>query len=153
MAKTLSKNFADNRKALSKYDILDKLEAGIVLTGGEVKSVRAGQISLAEAWISIDKEEMWLKKAHVNKYKFETNKEYDPIRDRKLLLHKDEIERMASKVAEKGLSLIPLRIYETRGKIKVGIGLGRGLTKYNKKRKIKDRDEQRSMERQLKRFI
>ncbi len=149
----MNKIFAENRKARSKYEILEKYEAGIVLTGGEVKSVRAGQISLAEAWVGFEKNELWLKKTTIARYKYNTAREYDPQAPRKLLLHATELEKLANKIAERGWALVPLKFYEVRGRIKVLLGLGRGLTKFDKRQKLRDRDEKRQIERQLKRFI
>ncbi|MCX6807900.1 MAG: SsrA-binding protein SmpB [Patescibacteria group bacterium] len=145
--------FAENKKAYFKYEFLEKFEAGIVLTGSEVKSVRAGQISLAEAWIGFINLELWLKKANIAHYKFDASRDYDPIHDRKLLLHKSEALRLSGKMAEKGFTLIPLKVYAARGKIKVEVGLGRGMAKYDKRRKIKEKDEKRALDRQLKRFV
>lgn len=106
-------------------------------------------MSLGEAWIAVEKGEMWLRQAHIAKWKFDSEKDFDPVRGRKLLLHKKEIERLEGKVAEKGLTLLPLNIHEKRGKMKVEVALGKGLRKHEKRSRLKERDVKLDMERQM----
>jgi len=125
--------FATNRKAFFNYEVIDKVESGIVLTGAEVKSVRAGQVSLKESFILIENGEVWLWNCHMSQWEFSSDRSYEPARKRKLLLKRREIDRLLGKVKEKGLTLIPLRIYGKKRLIKVQIGLCRGRKKYDKR--------------------
>jgi SsrA-binding protein len=134
-----------NRKALFDFAISDELTAGLVLSGGEVKSIKAGQASLKGAYVSIRGEQAYLVKAHVSPYKYATNQKYDPDRDRKLLLNKREINSLIGK--EKGVVIIPLEIFATRGLVKLKIGIGRGKKKYDKRETIKRRDVDRRIRR------
>lgn len=140
------KEIARNRQAFHLYDILDRWEAGIVLLGPEVKSVREGKIQLKDAYASIEGGQLWLFQCHVSPYKFHTHEALtplDPLRRRKLLMHRKEIDKLKGRVEEKGLTLVPLRVYLKRGKVKVELGLGKGRKLYDKREAIKKRDMQR----------
>src|SRR5680860_190489 len=139
-----------NPQAKFNYTILDTIEAGISLLGGEVKSVRAGQVSLKESFARIKKGEVWLMGAHINPYKQGVREDYDPIRPRKLLLHKKEISHLVGKLNEQGLSLVPLKMYLKKNKIKLELGLGKGKKKYDKRASIKDKDFKRTQQRVIK---
>ena len=138
---------ASNRRASHDYDILERIEAGIRLTGSEVKSLRGGRASLAEAFARIRDGEAWLEGMHIPPYEQGQTKGYDPIRPRKLLLHRREIERLLGKTKEQGLALIPMRVYFTHGLAKVEIGLGRGRREHEKRQSIAKREAEREMER------
>jgi SsrA-binding protein len=141
------KIIATNRKARHEYQILDTFEAGIVLLGPEVKSLRAGRVSLAEAYAQIQNEEAFLLQAHISPYDQANRFNTDPRRTRKLLFHKKEIRRLMGKTEEKGLTLIPLRIYFRGGKAKVEIALARGKKLYDKRQSLARKDAQREMDR------
>jgi SsrA-binding protein len=138
---------ASNRRASHDYEILERIEAGIRLTGSEVKSLRGGRASLAEAFARIRDGEAWLEGMHIPPYEQGQSKGYDPIRPRKLLLHRREIERLLGKTKEQGLALIPMRVYFTHGLAKVEIGLGRGRREHEKRQSIAKREAEREMER------
>jgi SsrA-binding protein len=138
---------ASNRRASHDYEILERIEAGIRLTGSEVKSLRGGRASLAEAFARIRDGEAWLEGMHIPPYEQGQTKGYDPIRPRKLLLHRREIERLLGKTKEQGLALIPMRVYFTHGLAKVEIGLGKGRREHEKRQAIAKRESQREMER------
>jgi len=143
---------ATNKKAFFDYNILDKYEAGIVLSGQEVKSARQGQASLKGAYITINKDkEVFLLNASIPKYKMAGPiPNYDPTQSRKLLLHKKEINNLAGKLQQTGLTLVPISLY-TKGKnIKLEIGLAQGKKKFDKRQNIKERDEKRKIQRILK---
>ncbi|MGI5828515.1 MAG: SsrA-binding protein SmpB, partial [Patescibacteria group bacterium] len=139
-----------NRKARFNYELLDRLETGIVLTGSEVKSVKAGHISLAEAYVRLIDGELWLINATISPYKFANNEDYDPIRTRKLLVHKHQILTLTKKMEGKNLTLVPTAIYTSRGRVKLEIALARGRKEFEKREKIKARDMEREKERTLK---
>jgi len=142
-----------NRKARFNYEFLEKLEAGITLLGSEVKSVKKGQISLNEAFVRIDpQKEAWLINAHIHPYQFADNKNYDPIRNRKLLLHKQEILALLKKIEGKNLTIVPISCYTRQGKIKIELALAKGKKLWQKKEKIKKQDLERDLERELKDF-
>jgi SsrA-binding protein len=138
---------ASNRRASHDYEILERIEAGIRLTGSEVKSLRGGRASLAEAFARIRDGEAWLEGMHIPPYEQGQTKGYDPIRPRKLLLHRREIERLLGKTKEQGLALIPMRVYFTHGLAKVEIGLGKGRREHEKRQSIAKREAEREMER------
>jgi len=138
---------ASNRRASHDYEILERIEAGIRLTVSEVKSLRGGRASLAEAFARIRDGEAWLEGMHIPPYEQGQTKGYDPIRPRKLLLHRREIERLLGKTKEQGLALIPMRVYFTHGLAKVEIGLGRGRREHEKRQAIAKREAEREMER------
>jgi SsrA-binding protein len=135
-----------NRRARHDYEILERIETGIVLTGAEVKSLRGGRGSLAEAFARVRGTEVWLEGMHIPPYEQAMDKRaYDPVRARKLLLHRKEIERLIGKTAEKGLALVPLRVYFTHGIAKVELALGRGRRRFEKRQAIAEREHKREM--------
>ena len=138
---------ATNRRARHDYDILETFECGIVLTGSEVKSLRGGRASLAEAFARVDGREVWIENMHIPPYEQGQKRGYDPVRRRKLLLHREEIGRLIGKTAEQGLSLVPLRLYFAHGLAKLEIGLARGRARYEKRQAIAEREHRREMER------
>jgi SsrA-binding protein len=137
---------AVNRRARYDYNIEESFEAGLVLTGTEIKSLRAGKASLAEAYARIDKGEAWLMGAHIAEWPGASRENHQPRRDRKLLLHRTQIDQLAGKTQAKGLTLVPLKIYVTRGHAKVELGLGRGKKQYDRRRDIAARDARRAMD-------
>lgn len=139
----------DNRKVFKDYEILDSIEAGIVLKGHEIKSIRLGNINLAESYIRIDKEEAFLLGCHISPYKFTRLEEIDPLRERKLLLKKSEIIKLDSKIAQKGLTIVPIKLYIKSGKVKILIGLGKGKNVRDKREDIKKKEANRKIERAL----
>ena len=144
------KTVVSNRRALHDYEILERFETGIVLTGAEVKSLRGGHGSLAEAFARVRDGEVWLEGFHIPPYENAMDKaHWNPVRVRKLLLHRREIERLIGTTAEKGLSLIPLRVYFAHGLAKVELGLARGKRQYEKRQAIAEREHQREVEREL----
>jgi len=152
MEKSKKSNLASNRRARREYHILDTIEAGMVLLGTEVKSIRHGRVSLAEAWCKIDQHEIFLVDAHVSPYTHGNLNNHDPLRPRKLLLHRKEITRLQKAVEQKGNTLIPLRMYLNHGKIKVEIGIARGKKLFDKRADIAERDTKRQIERTLKQY-
>jgi SsrA-binding protein len=141
------KVIASNRKARHDYAILDTYEAGVVLVGTEVKSLRLGRASLVDAFATVDDGEVWLRGLHIPEYDRGTWTNHEPRRTRKLLLHKSEILRLIGKTKETGLSLVPLAMYFKDGKVKVEIGLGRGKKAYDKRQAIAKRDADREISR------
>lgn len=139
------KILAKNKTAYRDYQILDKLEAGIVLTGSEVKSVKNGNVNIKDAYISFKSGEAELIGVNISRYAHEQSQSYDPIRKRKLLLHKKEIQDLALKLKQEGLTMVPLIIYEEKGKIKVEIGSAKGRKKYDKREAVKKREFERSL--------
>ncbi len=136
-----------NRKARYLYEIEEIYEAGIALTGSEVKSLRAGKGTLGDAYGMIRNNEAFLFNAHISPYSHADTREYDPNRTRRLLLHKEEIRRLLGKTRERGLTLVPLQIYFKNGRAKVELGLGRGKKLYDKRETIKRREADREMAR------
>ena len=140
-----------NRKARRDYEILETMEAGLVLVGTEVKSLRDGQAQLKDSFAGIDDGELYLYNAHINPYRMGNRFNHEPTRTRKLLMHEREIRRLIGKIQEKGLTLIPLRLYfSDSGKVKVELGLARGKRSYDKRREIAERDAKREMRRAVK---
>ena len=144
------KNITVNRKARHEYSILQTFEAGIVLQGTEVKSLRQGKANLLDSYASLKDGEVWLIGAHISEYTQGNINNHIPTRDRKLLLNKSEIRRLIGKVKEKGLTLIPLRLYFKDGKVKVELALAKGKKVYDKRESIAKRDLQREQERRVK---
>jgi SsrA-binding protein len=138
---------ARNRQASHRYNLLDKWEAGLVLTGTEVKSLREGKAQLKDGYASVRDGEVWLHNIHIPPYAPATRENHEPERPRKLLLHKSEIERLIGKTREKGLTLVPTRIYFKGPRAKVEIALARGKDVGDKRRSIKERELKREMER------
>jgi SsrA-binding protein len=145
------KIIASNRRARHDYTIESTVEAGLVLTGTEVKSLRAGRATLAEGYGQIIDNEAWLYGVHIPEYTQGTWTNHEPRRTRKLLLHRKEIDRLASSVNERGLTLIPLSLYFSGGKVKIELGLGRGKRSYDKRQDLARRDAAREVERELRR--
>lgn len=146
-----TKNISTNRRARFDYEIVETFEAGLVLRGSEVKSLRDGNANLTDAYGVVERGEAYLMGAHIAPYSFARDGGHEPTRSRKLLLHKVEIERIASRIAEKGLTLIPLRMYFKDGKAKVELGLGRGKAKYDKRETLKRKQADREMAREMRR--
>jgi SsrA-binding protein len=142
---------ATNRKARHDYFLLDTYEAGMVLQGSEIKSIRAGQISLKEAYVRVDGEQAWLINAHVAPYDPASRENHDPLREKKLLLHKKEIQKLWNEVRQKSVTIIPIRVYLRDGRAKLEIALAKGKRNYDKRQSIKKRDSQREIERALNR--
>ena len=145
------KIIAQNKKARFDYFILDTFEAGIVMTGTEVKSARLGKVNLKESFARIDNEEVYILNMHISPYEYGNINNHEPTRTRKLLLHKREINKLIGKTKEKGLALVPLKIYFKNGKCKVEIGLGKGKKLYDKREDIKQKDTAREVEREMRR--
>jgi SsrA-binding protein len=143
------KLIAENRRARHEYHLSDRVEAGLVLTGTEVKALRAGNADLAKAYATVRDGEAWLVGLHVPPYEQASLGAHDPDRDRKLLLHAREIDSLGGKVKERGLTLVPTRLYFKNGRVKVELALGRGKELHDKRRDIANRDAQRQMERAL----
>lgn len=143
------KVIVSNRKARHDYSILDTYECGLVLVGTEVKSLREGKASLADAFATVDDGEVWLRNVHIPEYTEGSWTNHEPRRTRKLLLHRKEIERLIGKTRESGLSLVPLSMYFTDGKVKVEIALARGKRAYDKRADLARRDADREVRRAL----
>ncbi len=139
-----------NKKARFNFEIEETLEAGIALKGSEVKSLRMGKANLIDAHAKIRDTELYLVNAHIAPYTYANIENHDPLRERKLLLHKREIKKFIGKVAERGYSLVPLKLYFKNGKVKVELALARGKKAYDKREAIKKKDQRREMERLVK---
>jgi len=139
-----------NRKASFNYQLLENFEAGIVLSGAEVKSIKDGHLKLEESFIRLKDGEAWLYNAHIHPYIFSQNKNYDPQRPRKLLLHKKELLKLRQNIKEKNLTIVPLSCYTRHNKIKLKIALAKGKRKYEKRESIKKKDLQREVKRKIK---
>jgi SsrA-binding protein len=144
------KTIATNRKAFHNYHIGDSVEAGIALTGSEIKSVRAGRVSLGDAYVRPERGEMWLLNAHIARYEASSYLSHEPTRPRKLLLHRKEIDMLTSKISEKGLTLVPVRLYIKGNIAKVEIALARGKKLYDKRESISRREMDRELARTMK---
>jgi SsrA-binding protein len=145
------KIIARNRKASHDYFLEDRFEAGLVLKGTEIKSIRSGQVSLKEAHVVVNGEEAWIVDMHVAPYEAASKYNHEPKRKRKLLLHKREIERLYGQIRQKGYTVIPTQLYLKRGLAKVEIALARGKRKYDKRRELAEKAAQRDVERALSR--
>jgi len=146
----MAETVALNRKARHEYEISDTFEAGLVLTGTEIKSVRAGKVSLAEAYARVEKGEAWLIGAHIAPYEAGNRNNHEPRRDRKLLLHRSEIDGLVGRASAKGLTVVPLRLYLTgKGRAKIELGLARGKQLHDKRRAIAERQMKRDVEREM----
>ncbi len=141
-----------NRKARHEYNILENYTAGIVLQGSEVKSIKAGKANIGDAYCVITNGEVWLKNSHVSKYDSDKFTNHEEKRDRKLLLNKKEIRRLTSDVQNPGYTIVPLKMFIIKGKIKVEIGLCKGKKDYDKRESIKERDSKRELDRIKKSF-
>ena len=144
------KLIAENRRARHEYHLLDRVEAGLVLTGTEVKSLREGQATLRRAYADVRDGELWLVGAHIAAYEQGSRGAHDPDRDRKLLLHRREIDSLLGKVRQKGLTLVPTRLYFKNGRVKVEIAVARGKEQRDKRRDLAERDARRQIDRAMK---
>jgi SsrA-binding protein len=142
---------AQNRRARFEYEILDTLECGIVLVGSEVKSLRRGEVTLEEAYARLRGSEVWLLGCDIPEYKWSNQLNHQPRRPRKLLMHKREIKRFAARAGEKGLTLVPLKVYFKEGRAKVLLGLGKGKQLHDKRQTIKDKSMKRDIDRAMRR--
>lgn len=142
---------ATNRKASHEYFLLERYEAGLALQGSEIKSIRAGQISLAEAYVHIENGEAWLVDAHVAPYEQASHYNHDPRRPRKLLLHHNEIRQLFNEVRQKGITIVPVRVYLKEGRTKIEIATAKGKKLYDKRESMARRDAEREMERNFRR--
>jgi SsrA-binding protein len=140
------RTIATNRRARHEYEILETIEAGLVLRGTEVKSLRAAGVTFKDSYATIRNGEAWLLGCHINPYSHGTDANHDPERDRKLLLHRREIARLGSRIAERGLTLVPLRLYFKDGRAKIELGLGRGKKLHDKRSTLRERSVQREMD-------
>ena len=138
---------ATNRKANFEYEILNRYEAGIVITGTEVKSIRDGQVNIQESYGRIVNDEVWIINSHINEYKYGNINNHEPLRIRKLLLNKREIRKIKQQLQEKGLTLVPLKVYFKGSLVKVEIGIAKGKKLYDKRESIKKRDIERNLSR------
>jgi SsrA-binding protein len=136
-------NIAENRKAFHDYHILETNEAGIVLLGTEVKAIREGRVNLRDSFARVEKGEIWLYNVNISPYSHRGYAEHEPLRQRKLLMHRDEIRKLIGKTTEKGMTLVPLRMYFKSGRVKVAIGLAKGKKDYDKRETIKRRETER----------
>lgn len=143
------KIIATNRKAHHDYFLTDRFEAGLVLIGSEIKSIRAGQISIKEAYIQTDGKEAWLVNAHIAPYARASHYNHEPKRPRKILLHKKEITQLWNQVRQKGVTIIPTQVYLKDGRAKIEIAIAKGKRKYDKRQAIAKRDAQREIDRNL----
>ncbi|HBY89024.1 MAG: SsrA-binding protein SmpB [Ruoffia tabacinasalis] len=150
MAKQQDKPLAQNRKARHDYTILETIEAGLVLQGTEIKSIRQGKINLKDGFVSIRQGEAFLKNVHISPYEQGNIFNHDPLRNRKLLLHKKEIEKLEREVKQNRLTIIPLKVYIVRGRAKVLIGLAEGKNRYDKRHSLKEQQMKRDIDRALK---
>ena len=146
---TQRKVIASNRKARYEYEILDTFEAGIALLGPEVKALRAGKASLGDAYADIRRGQVYLINAHIGAYEQAGRANAPPLRDRKLLLHRREISRLEGRVTERGLTLVPLRLYFLNGRAKVELALARGKRRYDKRQAIRQRENDRDLQRTM----
>jgi len=140
---------ATNRKAKFEYFLIETFEAGVALQGSEIKSIRAGQVSLTEAFVQTDGQEAWLMSAHISPYEQANQFNHEPLRPRQLLLHKREIRQLWDSVRQKGMTIIPTRIYLKAGRAKVEIALARGKKSYDKRETIAKRDRERDTAREM----
>lgn len=143
------RDVAQNRRALHEYEILERYEAGLVLLGSEVKGMRERGATIRDAYVQVRDGEAWLVGAHIADYFNASYNGHDVLRTRKLLLHRREIEKLARAVAERGLAVVPLRLYFSQGRAKIEIGLGRGKSQYDKRRSIAERDARRDADRAM----
>lgn len=146
------KEIVKNKKAKFEYEIVDTFEAGIVLKGTEVKSIRQKRVSIQESYARIKNNEIFIVGLNISLYEMGNVHNHDPLRERKLLLHRHEIKRLTGKLQERGFTLVPLKMYFKNGKVKVLLGLGKGKTLYDKRKTIQKRDVDRDMKREMKRY-
>ena len=146
------KIITENRKARYEYHVVDTYEAGMVLKGTEVKSLRQGRVNLKDSYASIKDGEVWVHQLHIGAYPFAYYGNHDPLRPRKLLLHRREIDRLYGKLNEQGHTLIPIRMYFKGGKVKIALALAKGKRKHDKREAIRRRDEKRELDRARKEY-
>ena len=139
------KVFAENKKARNSYEFIELIEAGIVLTGSETKSIRSGGASLIDAFAIIEEDEIWIRQLNIERYKYSNEEEYEPKKTRKLLLHKKEIKRLIGLTSIKGNSLIAIKLFEKNGFIKVDLALGKGKKSFDKRKKIIKKQHSKEM--------
>jgi SsrA-binding protein len=144
------KTIATNRKARHDYHLYDRFEAGLVLRGSEIKSIRAGQVSIKEAYIRVNGQEAWLVDAHIAQYEPASRENHDPRRERKLLLHRKEIIQLFDEVRQKSVTIVPLRVYLKNGRAKLEIAVAKGKKNYDKRQELAERDAEREIRRQMK---
>jgi SsrA-binding protein len=147
--KVAAGDVATNRQASYRFELIDKLECGVVLQGTEVKAVREGGVQLKDGYVTVTDGELWLQNVHIAPYAPAARENHEPERPRKLLAHRREIERLMGRVKEKGLTIVPTRIYFKDGRAKVEIALGRGKDRFDKRETIKGREQRRDMERAM----
>lgn len=145
-------SLAKNKKAFHDYEILEKFDAGIILNGDEVKSIKNRQVNLKGSYVDIEESEAYINQVHISRYKKSSRKEFDPLRKRKLLLHKKEIVKINQSVNQKGIAVIPLELYLQKGLIKVEIGICRGKKLHDKRETLKRKSQDMEIKRQLKKF-
>ena len=136
-------NIAENRKAFHDYHILDTWEAGMVLLGTEVKSIREGRVNLRDSFARIERGEVWLYNVHISAYSHRGYADHEPLRQRKLLMHRDEIRKLIGKTTERGMTIVPTRMYYKSGRVKVEVGLAKGKKDYDKRETVKRREVDR----------
>lgn len=142
-----------NKKASFNYEILESLEAGVILTGSEVKSIKTGRLNLGDAYVKVINNELWLVNADIPKYKYTSDKNYDNARSRKLLVNHAQLERLQSKIKQGNLTLVPLSVYTVHGLIKIEVGLARGKKYHEKREKEKERDMDRDLQYESKKYM
>jgi SsrA-binding protein len=142
-----------NKKASFNYEILESLEAGVILTGAEVKSIKTGRLNLGDAYVKVINNELWLVNADIPKYKYTSDKNYDNARSRKLLVNHAQLERLQSKIKQGNITLVPLSVYTVHGLIKVEVGLARGKKYHEKREKEKERDMDRDLQYESKKYM
>lgn len=152
MNEKYTKLIVTNKKGRHNYHIDDEYEAGIVLTGSEVKAIREGRVSFKDSYADIKRGEVFLRQLHISPYAFAYNANHETLRTRKLLLHNYEIKKLIGKIKEQGYTLVPLKIYFKNDKIKILLGLGKGKKLYDKRESIKQRDVKREMDREKKNY-
>lgn len=153
---SMADNFQDivvNKKARFDYEVMDTFEAGVVLVGTEVKSVRLKKVSIQEAYATIKNNEAFIIGMNIAQYEMGNRFNHEPARERKLLLHRHEIKRLTGKLKERGYTLVPLKVYFKNGKVKVLLGLARGKAQYDKRKTIQKREADRDMQREIKRHL
>ncbi|NDJ77204.1 MAG: SsrA-binding protein SmpB [Chloroflexi bacterium] len=143
------KVISTNRKARHDYELLDDYEAGLVLTGSEIKSIRAGRVNIRDGYVQPRDDELWLLNVHISTYEQAGMFGHEPLRPRKLLMHRREIDRIVASIQEKGLTVVPTKLYLVRGLAKVEIALARGKKKYDKRQDLRERESKRQIERTL----
>ncbi len=145
-----NRTISQNRKAFHDYSITETLEAGLALHGSEIKSIRAGRVNLRDSYVAFREGEAWLIGAHIAGYNEASYLDHDPVRDRKLLLHRREIQRLRAQVEQRGYTVVPTRLYLKNNRAKVEIGLAKGKHTYDKRESLRDRDTEREIEREIK---